>query len=252
MSAVPPNLWVTRPSPPVTEASKRIFCLPFAGGGASVYRSWKNFFGSSVEVCPIQLPGREGRLFEPAFTDVDALVTALKKQIGPYLDRPYALYGHSMGALITYELAQAIASDCDLPSPERIFVAAHRAPQLPLQRTPISQLSDNAFIERLKQYGGFNDEILNNAEMMELVLPTIRADFTLCESYQHKAIQKLKCPIHVFAGIDDKQTTVESTYGWDQCSETSVDTTLFNGGHFFLNSCQQDVLATVKKTLLPS
>ena len=84
-----------------------------------------------------------------------------------------------MGALIAFELAQAIANDDRLPNPERIFVAAHRAPQLPLQRAPLSDLSAEAFVDKLKQYGGFDDEILNNAEMMELLLPTLRADFTL-------------------------------------------------------------------------
>lgn len=238
-----------RPSPSAT-ATKRLFCLPFAGGGASAYRSWVTYFGPTVEVCPIQLPGREGRIFEPAFTAVDALVATLKKHLSPYLDLPYAMYGHSMGALVTFELAQAIASDGGLRNPERIFVAAHRAPQLPLQRTPFIDLSTEAFVEKLKQYGGFDDEILNNAEMMELILPTLRADFTLCENYQYQASPKLKHPIHVFAGIEDQQTTVESTHGWDQHSDVSVDSTLFTGGHFFLNSCQQDVLKKIRQTLL--
>ena len=249
MPAVSPNLWVTRPSPS-TNATKRLFCLPFAGGGASAYRSWTTYFGPTLEVCPIQLPGREGRIFEPAFTAVDALVATLRKHLSPYLDRPYAFYGHSMGALVTFELAQAIARDDRLPNPERIFVAAHRAPQLPLQRSPLSDLPAEAFIEKLKQYGGFDQEILNNTEMMELILPTLRADFTLCESYQYKVRPKLQHPIHVFAGLEDQQTAVESTYAWDQHSDVSVDSTLFTGGHFFLNSCQQDVLKKIGQTLL--
>jgi medium-chain acyl-[acyl-carrier-protein] hydrolase len=249
MPAVSPNLWVTRPSPSAN-VTKRLFCLPFAGGGASAYRSWATYFGQTLEVCPIQLPGREGRIFEPAFTQVDALVAALTQHLSPFLDRPYALYGHSMGALIAFELAQAIANDDRLPNPERIFVAAHRAPQLPLQRAPLSDLSAEAFVDKLKQYGGFDDEILNNAEMMELLLPTLRADFTLCESYQYKPSPKLQYPIHVFAGVEDQQTAVESTYAWDQHSDVSVDSTLFTGGHFFLNSCQQDVLKKIRQTLL--
>lgn len=249
MAAAPPNLWVIRPSLN-GDASKRLFCIPFAGGGASIYRPWANLLGLTVEVCPIQLPGREGRLFESPLTQIDALVALLKTQISPYLDRPYAIYGHSMGALITYELAHAIAVDDSLNNPERIFVAAHRAPHLPPQRPPISALPDNAFIEKLKQYGGFNDEILNHAEMMELVLPTIRADFKLCESYEHRIRQKLNCPIHVFAGTEDTQTLVETTHAWDQCSTTTVTSTLFNGGHFFLNTCQQKVIEAIKTALL--
>jgi surfactin synthase thioesterase subunit len=132
-----------------------------------------------------------------------------------------------------------------------LFLAAHRAAHLPLQRLPMSTLSDVDFIERIRGYGGFVDEILNNAEMMELILPTIRADFRLCDHYKLKDDTLIQSPIHVFAGSQDTQTLLESTYSWSLRSKAPVDVQVFSGGHFFLQSHMRDVHDAIIKKLTP-
>lgn len=246
------DAWVVVPRPVVTAAKKRLFCFPFAGGGASIYRNWVGSLGPDIEVCPIQLPGRESRLLEPALEDVDAMVAALLKCLPRYCDRPYAFYGHSMGALVAFELTRSIEKLGGMRGPERLFLAAHRAAHLPLQRPPMSTLSDTDFIEKIRGYGGFVDEILNNSEIMELILPTIRADFKLCDHYKLKDETLVQCPIHVFAGSQDTQTLLESTYSWSLRSKAPVDMQVFSGGHFFLQSHMHEVHDAIIKKLTSS
>ena len=243
------DAWVALPRPTVTTAKKRLFCFPFAGGGASAYRKWTGSLGPDIEVCAIQLPGRESRLLEPALENVEAMVAALLEHLPPYLDRPYAFYGHSMGALLAFELTRSIEKMAGIRGPERLFLAAHRAAHLPLQRLPMSTLSDADFIEKIRGYGGFVDEILNNAEIMELILPTIRADFRLCDHYELKDETLIQCPIHVFAGSQDTQTLLESTYAWSLRSKAPVDVQVFAGGHFFLQSHMHEVHDAIIKKL---
>jgi surfactin synthase thioesterase subunit len=200
-------------------------------------------------VCAIQLPGRESRLFDPALEDVDTMIAALLEHLPSYFDRPYAFYGHSMGALVAFELTRSIEKLAGIRGPERLFLAAHRAAHLPLQRLPMSTLSDADFIEKIRGYGGFVDEILNNAEIMELILPTIRADFRLCDHYKLKDETLIQCPIHVFAGSQDTQTLLESTYSWSLRSKAPVDVQAFAGGHFFLQSHMHEVHDAIIKKL---
>ena len=246
------DAWVVLPRPPVVTAKKRLFCFPFAGGGATTYRKWAGSLGPDIEVCAIQLPGRESRLFDPALEDVDTMIAALLEHLPSYFDRPYAFYGHSMGALLAFELTRGIEKLDGLRSPERLFLAAHRAAHLPLQRPPMSTLSDADFIEKIRGYGGFVDEILNNSEMMELILPTIRADFRLCDHYKLKDQTLIQCPIHVFAGSQDTQTLLESTYAWSLRSQAPVDIQVFSGGHFFIQSHMHEVHDAIIKKLMPS
>ena len=246
------DAWVALPRPAAITAKKRLFCFPFAGGGATAYRKWAGSLGPHIEVCAIQLPGRESRLLDPALDDVDALVAALLEHLPSYFDRPYAFYGHSMGALLAFELTRSIEKLDGLRGPERLFLAAHRAAHLPLQRPPMSTLSDADFIEKIRSYGGFVDEILNNSEMMELILPTIRADFRLCDHYKLKDQTPIQCPIHVFAGSQDAQTLLDSTYAWSLRSKAPVDVQVFSGGHFFMHSHMNEVHDAIKKRLIPS
>lgn len=244
----PSTPWVTCPNP-APSAVKRLFCLPYAGGGASVYRSWGKSLGSSIEVCPIQLPGREARLFEPSFDDITPLIEATLKHLTPYLDKPYAFYGHSMGALLAFELTRAIERKPNLLRPERIFLGAHRAAHLPRHRKPMHELSHQEFLAVLRDYGGFVDEIINNDEMMELLLPAIRADFKLCDTYRFEDRGQVSCPIHLLAGALDNKTTVESIQAWQQHSAATVDLEIIDGGHFFLNTHTPIVLGHISKKL---
>jgi medium-chain acyl-[acyl-carrier-protein] hydrolase len=243
------DLWVMRPFPR-PNATKRLFCFPFAGGGASAYRQWANASGPTLEVCPIQLPGRENRLLEPAYDDSESLTVALLLALSPLLDKPYAFYGHSMGALLAFELARSLEDSCGTTGgPERVFLAAHRAAHLPLQRSPMADLPQEALIAKLSEYGGFSDDVLNSQELMELILPAIRADLKLCDLYHFKQKNLLRCPINVVVGALDKQTSIESTHPWAIHTSGQTEVHVINGGHFFLHTHSAQVLEVIRTNL---
>ena len=242
--------WVIR-SAPQPHAKKRLFCIPFAGGGASAYRKWANALGPSIEVCPIQLPGRENRLLEPAYDDCQALTDALLSALRPFLDKPYSIYGHSMGALLAFELARQIEEVSDqIVRPERVFVAAHRAAHLPLQRLPMADLPQEALIAKLNEFGGFSSEALNSPELMELLLPTIRADLKLCDTYHYEQKKPLRCPLEVIIGALDHQTSTETTNPWALQTAEPTKIHTINEGHFFLHTHLEQVIHIVRAGML--
>jgi medium-chain acyl-[acyl-carrier-protein] hydrolase len=139
-----PNPWISRPRPN-PRTLLRLFCFPYAGGGASAYRKWSDSLPQSIEVCAVQLPGREMRIKEPAYSDVHPLVDVLAPALASFLDRPFALFGHSMGALVAFELARKIRRDCSL-LPESLFVSARNAPCMVLKHKPLTNLPDDELI----------------------------------------------------------------------------------------------------------
>src|SRR5438128_8987281 len=167
--------WITCPRANPT-ARMRLFCFPFGGGGASTFGKWPTILPTTVEVCPVQLPGREERYGEPAYTDLVQLARVIVPEIQPYLDKPFAFYGHSMGALIAFEVARALR-ESGLPQPEILFVAAYQSPDAPMQRKGLSCLPDQEFIAELRRLEGTPEEALNNLELMDFLMPTMRADF---------------------------------------------------------------------------
>jgi medium-chain acyl-[acyl-carrier-protein] hydrolase len=241
------NSWVTCPFPQ-SKAALRIFCLPFAGGGATIYRSWGKLLGSTIEVCPIQLPGRENRFSEPAFIEVQALAKALAIQLKPFSDIPFVIYGHSMGALVAFELARVLRAD-GFSMPEALILGAHRAAHLPRTRETLYCLDDKTFIKKLQRFGGFSEEVLASEELMQLLMPTLKADFTLCDTYIYTEQEPLNCPIHVFAGAADLEAPPALMVAW--CQHSSVDTKMhiFEAGHFFIRSDLERVVDTLKTIL---
>src|SRR5262245_12023957 len=172
------NIWFHSPQPR-PHARLRLFCIPYAGAGVVAYHSWPNYVPPDVEVCAIQLPGRDGRLREKPFVDLLALVDVLAKGLSPWLATPYALFGHSMGALIAYGLVRHLRQQSATP-PVRLFVSGRRAPHVPSRQSPCHQLPDQEFIETLVQrYNGIPKAVLSEPELMSLFLPILRADFTL-------------------------------------------------------------------------
>jgi medium-chain acyl-[acyl-carrier-protein] hydrolase len=145
----------------------RLFCLPFGGAGASVYRNWHRSLPKSVEVCPIQLPGREERLSEKLFTHITPLITKLGQVLEPYLDRPFALFGHSMGALISFELTRRLRK-LNQPMPAQLFISGRPAPQIPLTNSPTFHLPDPEFVEELRQMQGPPETVLQNPDTVFL------------------------------------------------------------------------------------
>ncbi|MGE3272883.1 MAG: thioesterase II family protein, partial [Chloroflexota bacterium] len=174
--------WIRCPRPS-EQASLRLFCLPFGGGGAQTYREWPAALGPDIEVWHAQLPGREARHREPPLTSLPPLVQPLAAAMLPYLDRPYAIFGHSMGALIAFELARLFRR-LGAPAPTYLFVSARRAPHLPDWRPPLHTLPDADLVDHLNQrYNGLPRAVLESADLLRMFTPLIRADLTLTELY---------------------------------------------------------------------
>jgi surfactin synthase thioesterase subunit len=224
--------WLPRPRRGGDEPV-RLFCLPYAGGGASIFRRWSEEMPPGIEVCPIHLPGREGRLMEPAFTDVAPLVARLAEVLDPYLDRPFALFGHSMGALIGFELARHLGHS-GRPTPAHLFVSASRAPQLPRRGEPIHALPEAAFVDALRHMAGTPEAVLRDAELVQLMLPALRADFELVETYRYREGTPLAGPISAFGGVGDDLVRRSELASWAEQTGGPFELRMLPGNHFFL------------------
>ena len=242
--------WISVPRPsPVAEV--RLFCFPYAGGGAAIYRAWANALWPTVEVCPIQLPGRESRIHEPAFTRMPYLVDALAGAIHSYLDRPFAFYGHSMGGLVGFELARRLIRD-DRPGPSHLFISASRAPQLIDDNRFLHTEPEDIFIERLsRKYAPLPKVITDDPEMIRLFLPMLRADIAVCETYEYFEGKPLNCPISVVGGWQDKQVSRADLEAWSIHTAAEFSLKMVSGDHFFLKSAQAELLDDVREVLTP-
>ena len=213
----------------------RLFCFPHAGGGASQFRLWGEELPEYIEVYPVQLPGREERFGERPFTEFSRLLPSLKAAIFPYIDRPFAFLGHSMGALICFELARYLRR-CNLPMPRHLFVSAHRAPQLPRRDACIHTLPSAQFIQAIDKLAGTPLELLNNAEAMETFLPLLRADFTLCETYTYTQEEPLPASLSACGGMMDDSVSSRELDAWRAQTTSAFNLLLFPGAHFYLQS----------------
>jgi medium-chain acyl-[acyl-carrier-protein] hydrolase len=234
------NNWIARPrlNP---RATLRLFCIPFAGGGTSTYRSWSDILPRPVEVCLVQLPGRETRIKEQAYSAVRPLVDALAPALIPVLDRPFAVFGHSMGALVAFELVRKLRRDYNL-LPERLFVSARIAPSVSLKHAPLNNLPDDELIDELGRLNGTGKDVLQHKELMKLILPTLRADLALHELYRYSEEPSLECPIVVFGGLHDPKTDNEGLDAWRNHTAGLFTKRLLPGDHFFIASPQSSFL----------
>jgi medium-chain acyl-[acyl-carrier-protein] hydrolase len=234
-----------RPSPRI-----RLFCFPYAGGGASAFRTWPEAFPPEIEICAVQPPGRERRLAERPYSRLSELVPAVAQALRPHLDVPFALFGHSMGAFVCFELTRHLREH-DALAPVALFVSACRAPQRPDPHPPLYRLPDADFIAEVgRRYDGIPREVLDNAELLELLLPVMRADFELVDTYAYERDRPLDCPIHCFGGRQDRETTLEELEAWREQTTASFGLKVFPGDHFFLQSAQPSVLQAMSEELV--
>lgn len=228
----------------------QLFCFPYAGGGASIYRPWQADAGPSIRIEPIRLPGREGRIFDPPLRSVREVVQTAADQIVPVIRGPFALFGYSFGALLAFETARLLRRQGI--SPDRLIVAALKAPHLPLRRKPIHDLPNGEFAAEIRKFHGTPDAVLQNAELMSLVLPAIKADFTAYETYRYTAEESFDFPVTAMGGAKDSSVSPDELAQWSEHTSAGFTTHVFPGDHFFLNSARQLLTWTIVRELLPA
>ncbi|HWV57188.1 MAG TPA: alpha/beta fold hydrolase [Longimicrobiales bacterium] len=236
--------WLIRQKPR-PDAVIRLFCFPHAGVGASAYRAWATALPEDIELCAVQPPGRESRLREPPYTSVDALVAGAFDALLPELEPPFAFFGHSMGATVAFELARRLA-ESGRPSPVWLFVSGRRGPRLPDPDPPLRELSDTAFVDRiLARYGGIPDEILRHRDLLELLLPGLRADIAALETHKYRPGELLGCPITAFGGTSDDRARPVELAAWRTETTGPFDLKFFPGDHFYLEHARGAVIDAI-------
>jgi medium-chain acyl-[acyl-carrier-protein] hydrolase len=223
----------------------RLFCLPHSGSGAFQFVSWKNFLPEVLDICPIQLPGRENRLREPPFTRLQIIVENLASELNLYLDRPYILYGYSLGALIAFELARELRRRKSR-TPVALYALARRAPHLPQHDVPIHHLPDNLFLAEIaRRYGGLPAIIQQDVELIKLVMPVLRADITALETYVYEEQDPLDCPIYTFGGNLDSTAKEKDLEGWRSHTKSGFELKMFDGDHFFIRNNRESIFHSI-------
>jgi len=248
---------VTRYLPPPSGAAPTglpVFCFPFAGGGATAYSGWQRRLGPSVRVLPVRLPGREVRIAEPRFTDIDALVADLDEQLGPELERgPHVLFGHSMGAMIAYTLAHRRVRLGKRP-PRALLLSAYRPPHLgvPSMFDTVAEVrTEDALVDTLTAIGGIPKQLLRHAEWMSMLLPIARDDLLVCSSVPRRPADPIPVPLHLFAGSDDALVAPRDVAEWARHGDAQSDPAVFPGGHFYLRDHEAEFLAHLSGLLAP-
>lgn len=234
------NPWISH-SKPNTNAKLRLFCFPYAGGTASTFSSWSESLTSDIEICPLELPGHRYRITERPFERLEPFVDELACGLLPYLNKPFAFFGHSMGGLVSFELTHLLYQRYGL-SPVHLFVSGRRAPQIIESKPPIHHLPEAEFIDELRSLNGTPEAVLRDAELMELFLPVLRADFAAIETYVYTPKPRLNCPITVLGGLQDYKVSCEALEAWREQTNANFSMQMFQGDHFFINSNQSALL----------
>jgi medium-chain acyl-[acyl-carrier-protein] hydrolase len=232
----------------------RLICLPFAGGAASMYRLWVERFGPAVDVCPVELPGRGVRMAEPPLRDMKRLCEVLAEDLTALMadGTTTAFFGHSMGARIAFELSCRFAGRV-----KHLFASGSAAPDVAprlgatANAKPIAQLTDAEFRARLRELGGTPRELLDDDELMERVLPVVRADFVLVERYRAAPQAQVSIPITAFRGADDYTVAPADSERWELRTTSAFRFLEVPGGHFFLDEQRELMIREVAKDLAP-
>ncbi|MBS1799375.1 MAG: thioesterase [Acidobacteria bacterium] len=226
--------WIS-PRDRIEGARVRLFCLPHAGSGAVTYQSWKRELPSFVEICALRLPGREMRLSERVNSNCRILSKDIAEAVAGECDLPYAIFGHSMGALLAFELARNLR-DKGVSQPKLLFLSGRIGAHVALRTSPLHELPLDLFLAELEvRYGALPRELLEDREMLDFYLPILRADIKLVETYQYQTCNPLDCPIYVTAGEDDRSVWAEGLSAWKQHTTGDFGLTMYQGGHFYLS-----------------
>ncbi|WP_420643176.1 thioesterase II family protein [Candidatus Leptofilum sp.] len=232
---------------PNEQAALRLFCLPHAGGGAGTYRTWVDWLAPDIEVLPVQLPGRETRFLERPYQTIESLLDDLTTAIRPLLNKPFAFFGHSLGALVGFELARRLRQDGVVP--RQLFVSGYGAPHLLVKLPPMHHLDDVAFVAALRELDTVPTAVLENEELLGLLLPMLRADFAVYEGYIYYKEPPLSCPIIILGGEADPLVPAENLAAWATHTTQPGEMHLIPGGHFYLQGQETAVLQIIRQSL---
>ena len=240
--------WVSCPKPN-PEARLRLFFFPFAGAGSTSYNAWTRLFPSEIEIYLVHLPGRDKRIRETPFIEFPALADALSQALIRYLDRPFSFFGHSMGGLISFEVARQLRRQHSL-FPVHLFVSGRSAPHLYDSRPKLNNQPEKEFLAAMEdRYGALPTVILNDPELLHLYLSLLHADLTLLENYQYRDETPLECPITVFGGLQDTTATQEELAAWREQTTSRFNLKMFPGAHFFVKSEQYLITQAINEEL---
>jgi medium-chain acyl-[acyl-carrier-protein] hydrolase len=244
-SSAPPSGWLRyQPLAPASHA--RLLCFPHAGGGASSFSGWSRKLPAEIELIRLQLPGREDNVAEPPFTEIGGLAAALAPQLAPLLsqDVPLAFYGHSMGAILAFELTRELRRRGE-PLPFHLFVSGRRAPQLPLSHARLYALDDPMLIEYLRRMGGVDARALDRPAWLRRYFPTMRADLEVSDLYRYRPEPPLPVPISAFNGSDDPTVPRHEWLAWREQTSHGFAGQALSGRHFFDRVGQDRLIASI-------
>jgi len=239
----PHNIWFVTPQVK-TEADARIFFFPYAGGGPAVFSKWCAKLPATVEAHIAHYPGRGSRHNETPIKSLLTMVDELSQAIQPFLDKPYAFFGHSLGGMVAFELTRVLRQK-GLPQPVILFISACGAPHIPDPHPMIHALPESEFIHSLKELDGIPQKVLQNDEMLKLFIPILRADFETLETYKYTPDKPLDYPIIAFGGLADKCISRERLEGWDALTNVRFESRYFMGDHFFINTARESIIREI-------
>lgn len=243
---------LTRTSPwirrfhPADDARARLLCLPHAGGSAPFYFPVSKALSPDVDVLAVQYPGRQDRRHEPCIDSIHALADALAEEVRPWTDRPLALFGHSMGATVAFELALRLEARGTVPLV--VFASGRRAPSRH-QDGSVHLRDDEGVITELRALNGTDTAVFGDEELLRMVLPAIRSDYRAAETYRYSPGPRLAAPIHAHTGVDDPAASLDDVRSWAAHTDVSFEMHTYPGGHFYLNDQASLVIDSISRTI---
>ncbi|MFC9236266.1 thioesterase II family protein [Streptomyces decoyicus] len=235
------GLWCRR-FHPAPDAGRRLVCFPHAGGSASFYHPVSAALSPGVEVIAVQYPGRQDRRKEPAIDDIGLLADRIAEALKACSDRPLTFFGHSMGALVAFEVARRLERNGD--GPLRLFASGRRAPSAHRDEQ-VHRRDDDGIVTELRALSGTDSRVLDDEEMLRMVLPALRSDYKAVETYRSEPAAVVRCPVTVLVGDEDPKTSLDEARSWEAHTTGDFDLRVFSGGHFYLADRPKEVMTVL-------